>query len=222
MEEISDYSFTFEHVSGKNMFVSDFLSRFSDNNDDGEAIPFVTDTSILNNKNFMAVLNNKCKFDYSSNSGVCTGHCFPVTRSQTKSQKIQMPSLFSNLPVKTKRVTVHMVAKVPISKIASGSGSREIAKLPPTTTHTSQPPGIQQVCRHGRPCKIRDDVDTNMDRSNAETQHPTVEELNANLPILFTPMHRRNQQKHVTPIKEPKVLMNILMSRAQPLQLFIG
>ncbi len=115
-----------------------------------------------------------------------------------------MPSLFSNPPAKTKSVTAPMVRKVPVSNIGSGSGSREIAKLPPTTKHTSQPPGIQQVHRRGRPRRIRDDVDTNMDRSKAMTQHPTVEELNANLSTLFKPMRRRNQQKHVAPIKEPQ------------------
>ncbi len=83
LEEISDYSFTFEHVSGKNMYISDFLSRFSNNKDDGEAIPFVIDTSALSNKHFMSVFDSKCNYDYSTNSGVCTGHSFPATRSQT-------------------------------------------------------------------------------------------------------------------------------------------
>ncbi len=101
-EEISDYSFTFEHVSGENMFVLDFFSHFSNNNDEWEAIPFVTDTSILSNKYFMAFLDNNCKFEYSSNSGVCTEHSYPFTCSQTKGQKIQMPSLFSNPQLKQK------------------------------------------------------------------------------------------------------------------------
>ncbi len=29
LEKISDFSFDIEHISGKHMFVSDFLSRFS-------------------------------------------------------------------------------------------------------------------------------------------------------------------------------------------------
>ncbi len=74
------------------MFVSDFLSRFSDDNDDGEAIPFLTDTLVCKHKSFMVILDEKCNFDY---SGVCTAHSYPVTCSQTKSKTIQMPSLFS-------------------------------------------------------------------------------------------------------------------------------
>ncbi len=76
LEELSDYSFTFEHVSGKNMLVSDFLSRFSNNNDDGEAIPFLIDTSSLSNKKFMSLLDSKCNYDYTTNSGLCTGPMF--------------------------------------------------------------------------------------------------------------------------------------------------
>ncbi len=47
--EISDFSFDFQHISGKHMFVSDFLSRFSSDNNDEEPIPYLTDTSLLNN-----------------------------------------------------------------------------------------------------------------------------------------------------------------------------
>ncbi len=46
----------------------------------------------------MAILDEKCKFDNSNNYGMCTEHSFPVTRSQTKTQKIQMPGLFPTPP----------------------------------------------------------------------------------------------------------------------------
>ncbi len=49
LEEISDFSFDFQHISGKDMFVSDFLSHFSSDNRDEEPIPYLTDTSLLNN-----------------------------------------------------------------------------------------------------------------------------------------------------------------------------
>ncbi len=51
LEEISDFSLDFQHISGKHMFVSDFLSLycFSSDNIDDEAIPYLTDTSLLHN-----------------------------------------------------------------------------------------------------------------------------------------------------------------------------
>ncbi len=158
-----NFFFQFEHALGKNMFVSDFLSRFSNNNDDGEAIPFVTDTSSLRNTDFMEFLDNKCRFDYSSSSGVCTEHSYPVTCSQTKGQKIQMPSIFSNPPVNKKSVTAPIIKNISVSKPALGSSSSKIASLPSTTTHTSQPPVIQQVHKLGRPRKIRVGRVTNME-----------------------------------------------------------
>ncbi len=36
----SDFSFDFQHISGKHMFVSDFLSRFSSDNINDEYIPY--------------------------------------------------------------------------------------------------------------------------------------------------------------------------------------
>ncbi len=39
LEEISDFSFDFQHISGKHMFVSDFLSRFASDNKEDEPIP---------------------------------------------------------------------------------------------------------------------------------------------------------------------------------------
>ncbi len=93
-EEISDFSFDFQHISGKHMFVSDFLSCFSSDNNDEETIPYLTDTSLLNNASYMTQLNAICKFNYNTGQGICTSHSFPITRLQGKLQKIAIPSLF--------------------------------------------------------------------------------------------------------------------------------
>ncbi len=52
LEEISDSSFNFQHISCKHMFVSDFLSRFSSSNKDEEPIPYLTDTTLLDDASF--------------------------------------------------------------------------------------------------------------------------------------------------------------------------
>ncbi len=54
LEEISDFSFDFQHISGKRMLMSEFLSRFSSDNNDEEPIPYLTDTSLLNNASYMS------------------------------------------------------------------------------------------------------------------------------------------------------------------------
>ncbi len=94
LKEISDCSFNFEHMSGKHMFVSDFLSCFSSDNKDEERIPYLTDTSCLDNVSYMSYLDNMCSFNYKTNQGICTKHSFPLTTSQAKLQKITIPSLF--------------------------------------------------------------------------------------------------------------------------------
>ncbi len=95
LEEISDYSFDFQHISGKHMFVSDFLSRFSSDNKEDKPIPYLTDTSLLNKVSYMSRLDTICKFNYNTGQGVCTSHLFPITRSQAKLQKIAIHSLFT-------------------------------------------------------------------------------------------------------------------------------
>ncbi len=133
LEELSDFSFSFEHVSGKNMFVSDFLSRFSSNTEENEPIPFVMDCSELNSKNFMTYLDDKCKYDCKTNSGMCTDHSFPVTRSHSKAQNIQMPSLFSNPSTKLKNRTDPSVRKVNISIVSAKASSKALpAEVAPT------------------------------------------------------------------------------------------
>ncbi len=55
--EISDFSFDFEHKSGKHMFVSDFLSHFSSDNKYEEPIPYHTDTSCSDNVSYMSYVD---------------------------------------------------------------------------------------------------------------------------------------------------------------------
>ncbi len=43
-----------------------------------------------------------------------------------------------------------------------------------------------------------------MDKNKPKTHDQMVEELNANLPMLFRPLRKCNQQKNVVPIKEPQ------------------
>ncbi len=76
------------------MFVSDFLSRFSSDNNDEEPIPYLTNTSLLNNTSYMSQLDAIWKFNYNTGQDICTSHSFPITRSQANIQKIAIPSLF--------------------------------------------------------------------------------------------------------------------------------
>ncbi len=81
LEEISDFSFTFQHISGKHMFLSDFLSRFSANNNDEEPIPYLTDTSVVGRNSYMSHLDAICQYNYETKLGLCNLHSFPLTRS---------------------------------------------------------------------------------------------------------------------------------------------
>ncbi len=76
------------------MFMCDFLSRFSFDNNDEEPIPYLTDISLLNNASYMTQLDAICKFSYNMGQGICTSHSYSITRSQAKIQKIAIPSLF--------------------------------------------------------------------------------------------------------------------------------
>ncbi len=98
-----------------------FCHIFSNNKDDGEAIPFRTDTSSLTNK-------------------VCAEHNFLVTCSQTKCQKIQMPSLFSNHPAKTKSRTAPTIKNISVSNPALVSSS--------SSSKVSQPPQLHKSINH--------------------------------------------------------------------------
>ncbi len=91
LEKNSDFSFDIEHISGKHMFVSDFLSHFSSNNKDEEPIPYLTDTSSLSNDSYMSYLDDMCEYNYDTKQGYCTQYSFPLTRSKSKVQKIVLP-----------------------------------------------------------------------------------------------------------------------------------
>ncbi len=84
LEEISDFSFDFQHISCKHRFVSDFLSLFSSNNKDEETISYLTDTTLLDDVCYMSYLDDICQFNYVTLQGVCTSHSFPLTISQAK------------------------------------------------------------------------------------------------------------------------------------------
>ncbi len=63
-EEMSDFSFDFQHISGKHIFVSDFLSHFSSNNKDEEPISYLIDTTLLDDGSYMSHLDEICQFNY--------------------------------------------------------------------------------------------------------------------------------------------------------------
>jgi hypothetical protein len=111
LEELSDFSFTIEHQSGKHMFVSDFLSRFSSPDIENTSIPYLTSTSSISSKNYMTFLDNKCNFNYTTGSGNCSNHSFPLTRSQAKTQKVILPDLFQKTTKKSVKTPVQQVPK---------------------------------------------------------------------------------------------------------------
>ncbi len=100
LEEISDFSITIQHVSGRKMFVSDFLSRYSDKSQqEGESMPYLTSTEFISGADYMNQLDKACKWDDQSKTGKCTHcikeyHAFPLTRSQAKIQGVVIPELF--------------------------------------------------------------------------------------------------------------------------------
>ncbi len=64
LEQISDFSFYIEHISGKLMFVSDFFSRFSSNNTDKEPISYLTDTSNISGDSYMSYLDDMWDYNF--------------------------------------------------------------------------------------------------------------------------------------------------------------
>ncbi len=89
LKEISDFSFDFQHISDKHMFVSDFLSCFSSENNDEELIPYLIDTSLLNNASYMTQLDAICKFNYNKCQGKCTSHSSQLLSRKRKCWKLQ-------------------------------------------------------------------------------------------------------------------------------------
>ena len=133
LEELSDFTFDFKHSSGKNMFISDFLSRFSAPNYDEEPIPYLTSIKHVTDSNYMAYLDKVCQYDPVSGKALCDGenHAFPVTRSVTRQQGIVLPPLFDSAPPARKR-----------------------SSTPPPTPQPKPPPAVGPVRRgRGRPRK---------------------------------------------------------------------
>ena len=128
LEELSDFSFTIEHQSGKHMYVSDFLSRFSSPEIENSSIPYLTSTSSISSKNYMTFLDNKCDFNYTSGSGKCSNHAFPLTRSQAKTQKVILPDLFQK-PVRK------CVNQQPVQKPV-----QPVRTAPPVVRRRGRPP----------------------------------------------------------------------------------
>ncbi len=143
LKKISYFSFDFQHISGKHMFVSDFLSHFSSDNIDDEPIPYLTDTSLLHNALYMSQLDAICQFNYDTYQGICTSHSFPVTRSQAKLQKIVIPSL-----LKTDTASKGPSAKASILQDPPAVMARKRSTaLPPLDVSQSAP----EKSRRGRP-----------------------------------------------------------------------
>ncbi len=71
LEEVSDFLFDIEHVSGKDMFVSDFFCHFSSDNQDEKPIPYLTDISCLDNASYMSYLEQPLRRHYSASPSLC-------------------------------------------------------------------------------------------------------------------------------------------------------
>ncbi len=94
LEELSDYSFTIEHIAGTKMFISDYLSRFSGDNSGNDRIPFLTSRENLTGNEYMNIdMSNGCR-NIAAQPVSRDEHSFPVTRSQTRAQNISLPCLF--------------------------------------------------------------------------------------------------------------------------------
>ncbi len=188
LEELSDFSFDFQHISGKRIFVSDFLSCFSSDNTEHELIPYLTDTSLLNKASYMSQLDDVYKFNYNMCQGICTSHSFPITRSQSKTQKIAIPSLFT---LSTDRPRPAAKASILRDPLALLTRKRSTA-LP--LLDVSQP--MPKKLKHGCPPKKR------ATEYIAELLFPVDvvgENLNDSLPTLYRVRRRRRQPTPATP-----------------------
>ncbi len=58
LEEISEFSFDFQNISVKHMFVSDFLSHFSSAKENEERIPLLTNNSSLETSSYMTKIDD--------------------------------------------------------------------------------------------------------------------------------------------------------------------
>ncbi len=109
------------------MFVSDFLSYSSSQNEDEEPIPYLMDTSLLDKDSYITQIDNVCQFDYKTNSGLCNQHSFPLTRSQAKLHKVVIPSLFKADQSTTRSTQKASILRDPPADMAS----KRSTALPP-------------------------------------------------------------------------------------------
>ncbi len=94
LEELSDYSFTIEHIAVTKMFISDYLSRFSADNSKTDRISFLTSRENLTGNEYMNIdMSNGC-MNIGAQPVSRDEHSFPVTRSHTRAQNISLPGLF--------------------------------------------------------------------------------------------------------------------------------
>jgi hypothetical protein len=142
LEELSDYSFTIEHQSGKHMFISDFLSRFSSPEIENFSIPFLTSTSSLTGKSYMSYLDRICNYNYANDSGKCSHHSYPLTRSQAKIQKVTLPDLFQKSQKSSRKISP--VVRTPIPELIPD-------KPPPVKRWCGRPPKQLETIRE-YPC----------------------------------------------------------------------
>ncbi len=170
------------------MFNSDFLSRFSSDNNDEEPIPYLTDTSLLNNASYMTQLDAICKFNYNMGQGVCTSHSFPIRRSQAKMQKIAIPSLFKPSTDRPDPAAKGSVLRDPPAVFTR----KRSMTLPPLDVSQTAP----EKRRCGRPPKKRaiEPMLTLPEATDIET-----EDLNDSLPTFYPVRHRRRQPTPSTP-----------------------
>ncbi len=181
--EISDFSFNFQHISGKHMFVSDFLSWFSSDDKEDEPILYLTDTSLLKKRSIYIYL---CYIKYNTGQGVCTSHLFPITRSQAILQKIAIPSLFT--PSRDRPVVKASILRDPPAVLTR----KRSTALPPLDV--SQP--APEKWRRGHPPKKRA-IDPILPLP--EAADIVAEDLNVSLPTLYQVRRRRWQPTPATP-----------------------
>ncbi len=170
------------------MFVSDFLSLFSSDNNDEETIPYLTDTLLLNKASYMTQLDAICKFNYNTGQGICTSYSFPITRSKAKLQKIAILSLFKPSTERHGPATMASVLRDPPAVLTR---KRSIA-LPPLEVSKN----ATEKWRRGRPPNKRTikPMVTLPEATSVE-----AEDLNDSLPTLYPVRCCRCQPTPSTP-----------------------
>lgn len=131
IEKLSDYSFTIRFESGKNMFISDFLSRHPmdtehDATSDVQQIHLTYD-----NNELLHLVNNMLKQ---------SRKCHVLTRSQAKEQGITVPELFETKQETTQPIATQPTGPEPDPIVA-------LPEAPPEVHHDPAPrvPGYTPV-----------------------------------------------------------------------------